>query len=474
MTQDCASKPTWQGTFTNDELKCSIPFDDGRRLQGHTSAELFDEISSIIDSTEVRVRARKHEDQLTRDATIEALLANLLVAAFNRIEPQRFVAMPFSTSTYSQSGLSVVAMRAARDAMGDMGLLEGVRGFYRPHYMPGQEFARLTRLRATPALREIFQRCRVGRGAAKCSNKQVIRINKTAHGFDFTYPPDVAASADALLSINRRLASATLALPDEAWERIGAARNNNPDREMDKDPYVGDLTAISLYRSFKTSWKQGGRLYGGWWINLPKTERALITIDGDATTELDFSRLHPTLLFARQDLRLNFDPYSVVGLEGDNLRDMGKRTFGRLVNTPKKQKRFRQSPKLPTANPSQHKAKPIRLKAKSEDLLALPLGMTFPTYLNLLLTKLAPISKWFGSNAGMTLQREDSDLAISILERLDNAGVIALPVHDSFIVKQSEIALLHQVMTECFYKRYSFNPVIKPSVDHKLPGPMVA
>lgn len=152
MTPDRVNKPTWQGTFTNDELKCSIPFDHGRRLQGHSGSELFDEISSIIDGSEVRLRARKAKDLVTRNATIEALLANLLVAAFNRVEPHRFVAMPFDRNHYTDSRLSLKAMQQARDVMGSAGLLEGTPGFNRQHYMPGQEFGRRSRLRATPAL----------------------------------------------------------------------------------------------------------------------------------------------------------------------------------------------------------------------------------------------------------------------------------------------------------------------------------
>lgn len=453
--------PIWQKDFTADELNCSIPFDTGRRLQGDNGSELFDEISSIIGATENRVRSRKEADQRQHDATVEALLANLLVAALNRVEPDRFVAVPFNTSTYSGSGLSVVSMRLARDALGNEGLLEGTRGYNRQHYMPGQEHARLTRIRATPALREIFDRCLVDRRTAKCSCKHVIKITKANNNLDFKHPAEIAASALVLQSVNVRIGGAALELPDEAWARIGAARKKKVKGEPDEEPYSGDLTAISLYRSFKGNWGQGGRLYGGWWMNIPKAERRLITIDGEATAELDYSQLHPTLLFAREGLRLTYDPYAFAGFSGDTFRDMGKRTFGRLINRWKAGKHPWQGSRFQSGNALDGDAKPLRLQASKEDKSALPPGMSFQQYLGLLQSHLAPIAKWFGSDAGMTLQREDSDLAVSILQRLDQAGIVSLPVHDSFIVKQSEVTTLRQIMTECFFDRYRFNPVIK-------------
>lgn len=432
-----------------------------RSLRGDSGAELFDEISSIVAVTEKRDRSRKKADQLKHDATIEALLANLLVAAFNRVEPDRFVAVPFNTSTYSGSSLSVVSMRTLRDALGNAGLIEGTPGYNRQHYVPGFEHARLTRLRATPALREIFGRCLVDRRTAKCSRKQVIKITEAEDNLDFKRPADIAASALALQSVNNRIEGAVLGLPDDAWERIGAARKKHVKGDLDEEPYIGDLTAISLYRSFKGNWGRGGRIYGGWWMNIPKTERRLITIDGEGTIELDYSQLHPTLLFARQGIRLSFDPYAFAGYSGDTFRDMGKRTFGRLINRWKAGKHPWQGSRFQSGNALDGDAKPLLLQASKEDKSALPPGLTFQQYLALLQSHLAPIAEWFGSDAGMTLQREDSDLAVSILQRLDQAGIVSLPVHDSFIVKQSEATTLRQIMTECFFDRYRFNPVIK-------------
>jgi hypothetical protein len=456
-------RPAWQGDFSFEELCASIPFDNGRRMRGAEGSELFEAIVEMMDSSGKRVRARRAVDEISRNATIEAFLANLIVAAFNRIDAARFVAVPFATSRYTASGLSPAVMRDCRDVLGNAGMLEGVRGFKRDHHMPGFDYSRHTRLRATPTLRHIFESCGVDRRVAKCSTKNVIRMNHADSDCDVT-PPDVRASEAALIAINYRLETANIALPDQSWQHVAAVRNKGVNSHANGiDPYAGDLTALSLYRVFTGNWKRGGRLYGGWWMHLPKAERSLLTIDGEATAELDFGRLHPTLLYAREGLPLNVDPYSFNGHGGDQFRNMGKRTFSRLINSKSNRKlttkRGGQAPIFSLAIKRDY----TRIRANPEDIAALPTGMTFAAYVRLLTSHIAPIARWFGSDTGLTLQREDSDLAMRILSMLDQAGIVALPIHDSFIVKRSDVAYLRMAMTQCFKDSYSFDPIIMPT-----------
>jgi hypothetical protein len=49
-----------------------------------------------------------------------------------------------------------------------------------------------------------------------------------------------------------------------------------------------------LHRVFnRASFRLGGRLYGGFWQNLPKTTRADLVLDGEPTHEADYAQLHP-------------------------------------------------------------------------------------------------------------------------------------------------------------------------------------
>ena len=93
-----------------------------------------------------------------------------------------------------------------------------------------------------------------------------------------------------LEKINKALLSVTLGL------------NGRPVREG--EPLRIDNASIGhartrLHRVFKqSSFSLGGRFYGGWWQNIPSPYRADITINGTRTVEMDYPRLHPTLLYA--------------------------------------------------------------------------------------------------------------------------------------------------------------------------------
>ena len=59
-----------------------------------------------------------------------------------------------------------------------------------------------------------------------------------------------------------------------------------------------DFSQRTLVRIFSNgSFKQGGRFYRAWWLNVPSEYRKYITIDEKRTAEFDFSQLNPHLLY---------------------------------------------------------------------------------------------------------------------------------------------------------------------------------
>lgn len=64
------------------------------------------------------------------------------------------------------------------------------------------------------------------------------------------------------------------------------------------------------------------------------------------------------------------------------------------------------------------------------------------------------IGPMFGSGAGLRLMRRDSDMAESLMLRLVKRGVVALPIHDSFIVpdRNLEKGELMEAMAAALYK----------------------
>ena len=104
------------------------------------------------------------------------------------------------------------------------------------------------------------------------------------------------------------------------------------DAEMDElqqtarrepDPYFGNkgrmvevdlLFKRSLYRVFNNGkLTNGGRFYGGWWQNIKKDYRRAITINGGTTAELDYSSLHPSMLYALEGKTPPDDCYALDG-----------------------------------------------------------------------------------------------------------------------------------------------------------------
>jgi len=71
------------------------------------------------------------------------------------------------------------------------------------------------------------------------------------------------------------------------------------------------------------SWEQGGRAYGSFHQHmLRKYMRKDILIDGQPTTEIDFSAYHIRMLYHRKDIDYTDDPYSVC--EGPEMRTIYK------------------------------------------------------------------------------------------------------------------------------------------------------
>lgn len=447
--------------FTQAQLENSVPFDVYRTLLGDEGYGLSDAVLVIITENERRVRARKPADQAKLENTIDAFLANLAVVAINRQDATRFVALTFNNNRHAKTRVTANQLKLVRRAMLDHGLIEGQIGFRRTDPMMEEfTFSRVSRYRPTAKLVAMFDFWGIGhKSVGFHADRPLWRLNAPIKGAG-PPPPDVIASEVVLAKNNALLADADILLPAEAWERISlkARRKLTPvaddaadiegedaDEPTEAKWYAGDETAKRLYRAFKGDWDRGGRIYGGWWMQLPKAERGSLTINGEPVVELDFAQLHPTLLYARAGVRLDADPYLPPEYEGERerVRELGKVTFNRFINT---------------VSPARDG---LVLSERKQDRPMFPSGVSFDEYQSRLRLHLATIAFMFGSGVGVRLQREDSDLAIAILDQLSTEGIAALPIHDSFIVQRRHEEALRNAMTSAFKKATKANPLIK-------------
>ena len=284
-----------------------------------------------------------------------------------------------------------------------------------------------TRIRGTPKLRELIDRF--------CPSGAVIEIHPMTEGIRLknankkliTYPETTATRRmrSRLEKINKQIATSSIALP-------GASAVPFHERR--------------LYRVFNnSSFEKGGRFYGGWWQELPEARRKDILINGKPVIERDFSGMHVKMLYATEaSIDYREDPYLLAGF-GQQWRDAFKKVL--LICLSAKSKRAAlaaiQSDRLD--NPSRYPAHFVPKDA-----------------LDAFLKKHHRISSaFFDPELGLKLQYQDSQIAEQIMLELGKHGIVALPIHDSFIVAEVHDGLLRATMERVFQERLGVTPTVK-------------
>lgn len=192
-----------------------------------------------------------------------------------------------------------------------------------------------------------------------------------------------------------------------------------------------------MVRIWNRTMKRGGRFYavGGGWQSMRSQERQEITIAGEPTVEIDYRAMHPSMLYALAEEELPADPYAVGGWP----RPLVKVALLILINAETEQK-ARQS--LAQQDAMAEVARPGSQEAFQA---AAQLIRDLSEYH-------APIAGYFGNDMGAVLMETDSLIAEDVMKAmLYNHGETVLPVHDSFIVRESAAQKLEEAMQEAAY-----------------------
>lgn len=253
-------------------------------------------------------------------------------------------------------------------------------------------------------------------------------------------PPLVSAVSNILaavppLRLNRPLR--TILLRDQDGIELDLPQTREIQRMSRKIEAINeaitasDVRAVSgvglscpVVRIFNADQKlsRGGRMYaaGTSWQNIPKMDRSRIKIDDEAVVEIDYSTLHPAMLYAEAGAPLPADCYDI----GDWDRSAVKLGLLTLINAGSRMEAWHSlahnadfSP-TPSGSPAA-----FELAARLIDDIK---------------RAHSPISGAFHRDAGARLMRQDSDLAIAVVTALMNRSIVALPVHDSFLVPASK------------------------------------
>ena len=195
---------------------------------------------------------------------------------------------------------------------------------------------------------------------------------------------------------------------------------------------------VALRRIFaRGRMDRGGRLYGGWWQTIPKDDRRFITINGRPTVEVDFSEIHPTMLYL---LDGQSAPERIYDL---GLTREGDPPYNPQVEPHKSRRKIIKTFVNALINDERQTHKLSKSRAKK-------LGLSHEELKELVLQKHPVIAKALGSDIGVYLQYLDSEIAVRVLVQLMEQGITALPIHDSFCVQEEFVPELEAAMQHAY------------------------
>ena len=218
----------------------------------------------------------------------------------------------------------------------------------------------------------------------------------------------------------------------------------------------------AMYRVFtmpkplrqKDKWRYGGRIY---WAdqNIKRDERKLIRINGEPTIELDYSALHPSILFAKEEIPLNLD----TDLYQDIIPDMPP-----MDEADKKGcRKFIKNAFLYCLNAADEdqvkKAiwQDIDGEYKFYGLIKKHLGLNIDGILQRIKDAYPKIEHFMFKGIGHELMHDDSEIAMDVVEFFTDLNIPCLPVHDSFLVPISHRDLLEEIMEKIYKKHMGFD-----------------
>lgn len=202
---------------------------------------------------------------------------------------------------------------------------------------------------------------------------------------------------------------------------------------------AGNALTAPVSRIFNGSLRRGGRFYahGASWQNIKRGLRETMTLNGEPVVELDFATLHPAMLYAEVGAPMPSDCYSLPGWP----RPLVKRAMLILLN----------AATLHTARLAIAYCDEMGMREETPAALAAASARA-QDLIDRLKSMHRPISRFFHSDTGARLMRIESDMAEQIMLDLMSENVVALPVHDSFLVPRSKRDMLETAMMRAAYR----------------------
>ena len=314
---------------------------------------------------------------------------------------------------------------------------------YEPGYSKkaGDSKDQRSRIQPTKNLKDLFKKLVLSPAEIETHRKQetiVLRDNAGVPVKDYEEIPAVIRMRKVVESYNEMMLKhhvdvASLRKP--IFER----EHTNEKGEVTKEVIPIGPDHMFTYRVFSrgdTKFRKHGRWYGGFWQRLPKKRvdlRRDIYIDGEPTDEIDFSGLHPTLLALEHGKLLEGDKY-----------DLGRQVLERIPYS--QQRNIVKELVLIAINAKSKKvAYSAYNKENKHQTLEHP---ELDQLLAAFIEKYPFLQGELCSDKGIDLMYTDSQVTEAVIKRFVEADKPILPIHDSYIVKQSDRNFLKLIMKD--------------------------
>lgn len=244
---------------------------------------------------------------------------------------------------------------------------------------------------------------------------------------DRQHYPDLIGGSERLLEAS-----------DAIWQRVKISLSGDV-----LPPMQTTMTRIFNNGSFE----QGGRFYCQL-QNLPKKQRINLRFDDEPTKEIDYSGMHPHLLYHLQRNEFSGDPYDIEGFK----REAVKVAFNTLINR----------------DSSKHKGTAAKSLVRNLNITMVQ-AMSLENAIYRLHHRIAG---HFNTGYGLKLQKLDSQIAYDVMTHffMEIKRPI-LMIHDSAIVSVRDVEALKLCMADS-YRSTVFNELQKLGHSNEEDAPL--
>jgi hypothetical protein len=432
------------------ELKHSKPLKDSLWSD-------FEEVDNLVSVVLKEIKSALKVERFNKTkykSNLKVLLLNLLVTY--SVSPKMYLAVArgfgdYSTSRYNSNNIGYKVFVRLVDILSELGYIE----YHRGYFVTATSAGKRSRIRANTKLIKHFKSSAITTAMITMNkNEETIILKKSKEASlnpkkkDLVYYIDTDETNKMRGNLER-----INTLLDRTWIDIEISDkeliklNQAMDRETDKNPI--DFTRRKLRRIFNnSSFEQGGRFYHGWWQEISSSYRKYITISGKLTEEEDFSGIHIRMMYALEGIEYGSEDTYIIEGYGIKYREEVKKALNTIINAKTREEAV----------------------YSINDKLTLPKNRTAEDLFNKLKLKHPKIAKYFATGIGIELQYLDSQIAEKVMIRLSKDNIVALPIHDSFIVRVSHLNDLKQEMIRAYKEVLTTEAIIdkKESIRKEL------